>query len=160
MIIFIDNSQIQSLIKRLGAFGETITATDILAGLAGDIKNKILLRTGSGVDYKGKKFAPYSASYKKSAEFKRVKAGDLVNLTLTGEMLNLMTQKIISASQATAMLYFSSVEARNKARWHNKEGAGKKKTIREFFNVSDSDYKSAINKYKKTIAKQKTIVGI
>jgi hypothetical protein len=94
-------------------------------------------------------FQPYSSAYA-SEEGKT-----MVNLTLTGTMLNAMTQKALS--NTTGKIFFTnagysgtSLTARDVAKIHN-EGRGVPK--REFFAVSSQDNKSALNIYQKGVKK-------
>jgi hypothetical protein len=62
-------------------------------------------------------------------------------MTLTGEMMNSMTQSLVSNN--AARIFFSTSSARQKAIWHNILGAGKGKVIRSFFGSSEMDISTA-----------------
>jgi len=53
----------------------------------------ILDRTSEGRSWKGHKFKRYSDRYKKSDDFKAAGKTDIVNLTLSGDMLGLLDEK-------------------------------------------------------------------
>jgi len=89
-------------------------------------------RTEKGVDKDGKKFKPYTPSYRKT----RAKKGrtKTVNLEFNGQMLGNMTQK---TENGVASIYFPDSHEALKARVHT-IGEGKM-PARKFFGVSKAD---------------------
>jgi len=145
--IEINEKDITEFNSKIGRFNEKINDGKILKKIAIIIKNKIFVTTQSGKDFKLKSFKPYSKKYA-SKEGKTT-----VNLTQTGEMLNQMTQILLT--NQTAKIFFATKDARNRARWHNVEGAGKSKVIRVFFGVTDNDEKKSRDLYDKEIKRIK-----
>ena len=146
----VDQNEIKEISAKLSKFGKAITNKNILSLLAVRIKDGIRLRTLSGKDIDGNAFAKYSAKYK-AKEGKTA-----VNLMLTGNMLNSMTQKVISND--TVQIFFTNKDARNKALGHM-EGANNL-PAREFFGVSSEGRKKALKTYAEEVAKQRKAVGL
>lgn len=156
MIIEVSKKDIDSIVARLEKFGARITTGSILEQLALRIKNIIYLKTQSGRDADGKPFAPYSDAYRKQ------EGKTLVNLTKTGHLLNAMTQKVLTNSTAkiffTNYSYPNGLSVQELASIHNSEGAGRKRVVRKFFGVSETDmidiqktYQSEVDRIKKEL---------
>ncbi|MBI5562753.1 MAG: hypothetical protein HY894_07895 [Deltaproteobacteria bacterium] len=97
------------------------------------LKNRIIERTGAGVDAEGMPFEPYSASYGKRRE--RLGKGSRVTLRFTGEMLDAMTA---SAQEGAGRIGFKTASAKAKAAY-NRTGAGKRRIRRGFFAPGAAD---------------------
>jgi hypothetical protein len=133
MEIEIDYKTIASIETRLLKTNKDLVNQDILLSLAQQLKDSIILRTFSGVDYRGNKFKKYKKDY---ADSKGVTPED-VNLysTNTGNhMINDIAKRVISND--TSELYFRSADKQELARKHM-EGIGTPK--REFFGIGDMD---------------------
>jgi len=114
-------------------FKEMVKNIDIdkaTALAATKVKENILRRTAKGVDYKGKKFRPYSKAYKKLREA-RGRQTKTVDLQFERHMLNSMT--VVKKGGGVSHITFSRAEERKKA-IHIHEVGG-----REFFGVSVDD---------------------
>ena len=84
-------AQIRAVINHLESLGP-------MKRICEDVKKRVLKRTAASRDYKNLKFAPYSAKYAKR------KKSTKVNLRLTGEMLNSMKARAISARRGVVEL--------------------------------------------------------
>ena len=132
---------------------------------AGDLAARMIrTRTQQGKDKDGQPFVAYTPDYSER-KAKELGAGP-VNLTVSGRMLNDMgvsesginrvsigfrssggtaprgTQTLIQRSRA--------VGAEDKARWHDRDGAGKSKVKRPFLGLTDEEsgrIKAAIETY-------------
>lgn len=129
----------KNISSKLEQYRQGLLDPKILYNIALKIKNNIFVRTSSGKDKDNNPFKPYSDRYKKKH------GKTTVNMTLTGEMMNSMTQSMISNN--VAMIFFSTSSGRQKAIWHNVEGAGKSKIIRRFFGASDKDTREIQNDF-------------
>lgn len=93
-------------------------------------------RTREGKDMHGSEFIQYSAGYIK----KKDKAGfadpHKVNLTFSkvGGMLSSIDHKV-NASLTSVLVFFDDREKERIAKYHQIEGAGKGRVIREFFDI-------------------------
>lgn len=143
MEVILDPKQVKSIIDRLSSFGKEATSNNILLQIAVGVKDNILLQTAAGIDYKGAAFKPYSKAYAKR-EGKRN-----AWMYQSGVMLNSMTQKAID--NMSVMVYFNNATARERAKWHNVDGAGKSKVIREFFGFSEMAKQEAFMNYSKHV---------
>lgn len=113
----------------------------------------ITTRTQRGLDIEGRPFASLTPAY---AKVKQAETGSsAANLTVSGRMLNDLV--VTKASGTSAVLGFRSrggraprgaqtliqrsraVGAEDKAFWHQVTGAGKARTKRPFFGLSDAD---------------------
>lgn len=141
--VIIDPKEAAAIISKLNNFGKEATSNNILIQIALGVKDNILLNTAMGKDYKGNAFVPYSKAYA-AREGKRN-----AWMYQTGTMLNSMSQKVID--NLSVMIYFNNTTARQRAKWHNVDGAGKNKVIREFFGFSGLAQKEAFSKYSKKV---------
>jgi hypothetical protein len=102
----------------------------------------IIYRTRKGLDVEGKSFQPYSESYKKVRQRARLPVSPV---TLTFEDIAGMLKKIdhVVANDFSSVAVMIDDAAKEQiARYHNIEGAGKKKVIRRFWGIrSASDIK-------------------
>ena len=143
--ISVKPGQIKSIVRRLNRFGKNISSRNVLNVIALGIKNRILVRTHSGLDKNFKRFYPYNAAYAEK------EGKTLVNLTQRGHMLNSMTQKVLNNN--VAKIFFSTKQQREKALWHV-TGAGNL-PVRDFFGVNRKDEKFALKAYQKNLSKVK-----
>ena len=136
----IDQKELQSIVSRLGKLGEQITNKDILEKIALQVKTNIQMRTAAGKDVNYKPFKKYSKRY---GAMKR--SG--VNLYLHGDMMNALTQKVISND--TAKIFFMTKQQADKARAHN-NGEGNLPQ-REFFGVNPKDREMVYATYNQSV---------
>lgn len=108
--------------------------------IAQKVIDHIIERTQSGADLNGKTFKPYSSEYKESAEYKILKSGGKVNMTLTGNMLGDID--VLSDGPNTIHYGFEDPEEIAKAYRHNTGDAGMPK--REFFGVTEGEARDLI----------------
>jgi phage gpG-like protein len=141
----IDYKQISQVANNLRSLGRDISSESILNAIALKVKDNIILRTQAGKDFSYVPFKAYNKRY--AAEHKKT----IVNLTLSGKMMNSITQKMINNN--TIRLFFATKEEREKATFHNISGAGKNRKIREFFGVNENDEKLALKEYQAAIEK-------
>lgn len=160
MIIQINQEQVNRVIQKLDRFSKRITARDVLEQLAVMVKNVIRVRTATGKDVEDKPFAKYSDRYAKQH------GKTLVDLTLSGKLMNSMTQKVMSNN--TAKVFFintaypgkSGMNTQKLAAIHNNEGAGRGKVIRQFFGIADTDLDKLLKEYQSDIMKAKKEAGL
>jgi hypothetical protein len=112
--------------------------------------DRILDRTKSGVDYEGKKFAPYSESYKNSLMFKAFRKSSNVDMELTSEML--LSMDILSIDGNKVEIGFTSEQAA-KAFGHmtGMEGHPRLEGVtpaRRFFGVTDDELSGLAGEFK------------
>ncbi len=110
------------------------------------IIDKIIERTASGKDIKGRDFEAYSSAYKKSDDFTDFGKTKKVNMELTGRMLDDID--IISESANTIKIGFEEEIEIKKAYRHNTGDKGMPK--RQFFGVLKKD----INEIKKEFSSE------
>lgn len=136
---------------------ETFIRPDASREIGLMLRDRIDDRTRRGVDAKGAPFVPLSDGYAKA----KGKAGlaPVADLQVSGRMLNDMG--VTDATSRTVTLGFRSagggggrgtfiqrsraLGAADKAYFHCVEGAGKSKVIRDFFDLSESDIKAAVD---------------
>lgn len=138
--------------KLLGRASKDQGAREVFFQLAFDKLNE---RLDKGLDANGKKMAPYSKSYKESLAFDVFGKSTTVNLTLTGDMINDITQ--LDSSKDKMKIGFGSDFSNIKAYGNitGERGAGQKKgTARNFFGWSDKELKSIADEIKPQAANQ------
>ena len=122
-----------SIFRNVEAF---LQSTRPMEGIVKDIEEGIEKKTRTGKDYRGRKFAPYSAQYKKRKKKAKVDLRD------TGEMLDSMKSKVINPKHGV-------VEIRGKreiiAQIHT-TGTGKQPQ-REFMNITKSALSKLVKKH-------------
>ena len=139
----VSQNEINSLVSRLSGLDKALINSTIIEKIAIDIKERIRLRTQGGKDVNYSSFKKYSLDYS-------IQEGKtLVNLTNTGEMLNSMTQKVMSND--TIKIFFSNKRARELAKKHQ---FGDGVPVREFFGVGTKDREFAMATYRKSTAKE------
>lgn len=108
-------------------------------GLAGT--RKIKKRTRSGVDYLGNTFAEYSESHAKRRAAKGLPTSKVnLKFELYDSMLDYLDHEVSSSLDQVTILVDDD-EKEEIAKYHNKEGAGKSKVIREFMGLTEDDEK-------------------
>jgi len=80
---------------------------ELMAKIGLYITTRIAARTRVGKDVEGNMFKPYSASYKLFRK-KTGRTTDIVNLTLTGEMMASMTSEVLSDHEVRAFFMSGS----------------------------------------------------
>lgn len=140
--VTVDKRQIRSIEKRLRATKTAITDKTVLNAILLKLKSRILLRTLSGQDENNRPFVPYSEKYAKE------EGKTIVNLQRTGEMLNAMTQKVLTGNKG--IIFFNTSDAKTKAFKHQ-HGVGVPQ--RKFFGINGFDEVSAVNLYANEIKK-------
>jgi hypothetical protein len=139
---------VNDITVKLDNLSSSITKTSILNLIATKIKNNIFVRTSAGYDQNYRKFLPYSPGYAK------YKGTTRVNLSDTGQMLNEMTQKVISND--TVKLFFMEGRARDLAFKHMNTA----KKIRSFFGVNARDEAEATLLYEKELTAEIARIGL
>lgn len=137
----VDLKQLKKLRGLIKDTPESLFDSKVLNLVALRQKNRIFVRSTGGRDTEGNPFKPYNAAYALKAL--KTSVND-VNLTVTGNMLNAMTQK---ATDNQAVISFTNDEAEELASYHDKFGAGKNKVIRKFFGMSEEDKEDLFNAY-------------
>jgi len=145
MIIEVNQKELNALIQKLSDFGARITTGAILEQLAVKVKNTIYLKTQAGRDADNRPFAPYSAPYQ------REEGKTFVNLTKTGHLLNSMTQKVLSNNTSKVFFgnyrYPNGLSTQQLAEIHDQKGAGRRRVIRHFFGVNETDIQDLTKTY-------------
>lgn len=125
--------------------------TKVMREIGAGLMARIRARTMRGMDSAGRPFRPLSPGY--AALKRKALRHARADLTVSGRMLNDMrisprrsevTISFLSgggtkASGRTLIQRSRSVGAADKAYWHNISGAGRRRVIREFFDLNDSD---------------------
>jgi phage gpG-like protein len=90
-------------VKRMFAGIEAFLAsTKPMAGIVADIKDIILIKTASGLDYMGRGFKPYSEKYAKKK--KGMTATGRPNLKLSGTMLGAIKTEVRDARHGAVLV--------------------------------------------------------
>ena len=114
------------------------------------IQNAIKDRTRKGIDFKGKKFRPYSSSYAKQ----RAKEGRTTtpNLLRSAQMMSNMTFKKLS--QTKGQIFFPNRQQNIKAFFNDSMGVGASNIKREFFSVGQKEEDKAVKIFTQTFEKE------
>jgi hypothetical protein len=115
--------------------GEIPDSNSFKESFAQAIIDKIVERTQSNEDVRGRNFEPYSESYKNSAMFKGFGKSNTVDLTLTGDMLGFLD--LVKTEGSKIILGWNDPNEAAKAHGHITGGATGKK--RDFFGVSKAE---------------------
>lgn len=142
--VTVKGRQIRKVAARLKKFNKKVTNRSIIEAILLKTKADIKLRTQSGLDFRNQPFTAYNPRYAKS------EGKTLVNLTKSGDMLNLMSQKVLNPNKG--IIFFSRTTEAEKAERHM-TGDGVPK--REFFGVSKKNDKNAVKIYQKRIKQAK-----
>lgn len=138
----------------------------------GDLAIRMIrTRTESGKDKDGNAFVAYTPAYAER-KAKEVGAGP-VNLTVSGRMLNDMEVSEASANRASIGFRSSggsasggtfiqrsrSVGAEDKARYHDRDGAGKSRTKRPFMGLTDAEQIKVRDRVERYLAERVARLG-
>ncbi len=131
--------------------GIVLTDTRLMRKIGEGLLTRIRKRTAKGKDYRGRAFKQLSALY--AARKLEALGNAKADLTVSGRMMNDINVRpnrdhvslsfagggSTKASGSTFIQRSRSISGADKAFWHNETGAGKNRTKREFFDVSDQD---------------------
>jgi hypothetical protein len=147
--INVEVSAVKGALNQIKRRIPTATARGI-AKAGAFIQNAIKNRTRKGIDFKGRKFRPYSAKYAKQ----RAKEGRTTtpNLFRSGQMLGNMTFKKLS--QTKGQIFFPNRRQNIKAFYNDTLGVGKADIKREFFSVGQKEEAKAIKIFTQTFEKE------
>lgn len=143
----IDTATLNKWLDKFRGLDKTLFREKVLLAIAKQQKDRIFLRTTSGKSTDGTPFKAYNPGYAKEAG--KISVND-VNLTLTGKMLNSMTQ---TATDKEANIFFSNDDAADLAKQHDQLGIGMSGIVRPFFGISDQDKDTIFDDYLKTTNK-------
>lgn len=117
--------------------------------IAIDVVEFIRERTKRGLDKNNEKFPGYSKSYKKSIDFKVAGKSSTVNLTLTGDMLDLLD--VLNTQSGKIVVGYEKgdeingkVEGNRLGTYGQSKSTGKK---RDFLGITKKDLKTILEKY-------------
>jgi hypothetical protein len=134
--------------QKFAAIEAFLASTKPMEGIVADIKDIILIKTSSGLDYMGRGFKPYSKAY---AERKKgMTATGRPNLKLSGTMLDALKTEVIDARHGAVFVASvgepgSNAQSDMLAQIHT-TGTGKQPQ-REFMAISDNAVKKLAKKY-------------
>jgi hypothetical protein len=134
--------------RQFAAIEEFLASTKPMEGIVADIKDIILIKTSSGLDYMGRGFKPYSKAY---AERKKgMTATGRPNLKLSGTMLDALKTEVIDARHGAVFVApvgepGSNAQSDMLAQIHT-TGTGKQPQ-REFMGISDNAIKKLTKKF-------------
>jgi len=154
------------------AFDKFLPVDESVMHDVGDLAIRMIrTRTESGRDKDGRAFIAYTPAY---AELKAKELGaGPVNLTVSGRMLNDMEVSDTSPNKASIGFRSSggrasgktfiqrsrSVGAEDKARWHDRDGAGKSRIKRPFMGLTDQETAKVKERVEKYLAEQASRLG-
>jgi len=114
-----------------------------MQGFCDDVKQRILTKTATGQDYMSRRFKPYSKAYEK-----KKKQWKLVNLRVSGRMLDNISAQVISPEHgrvAVKRRAHGKITTDMLANIHS-TGTGKQPQ-REFMNISQVGIKELVDKH-------------
>lgn len=125
-----------------------LASTKPMEGIVADIKDIILIKTSSGIDYMGRGFKPYSKAYAKKKM--GMTATSRPNLKLSGTMLGALKTEVKDPRHGAVFVApvgepGGGINADMLAQIHT-TGTGKQPT-REFMNLAPSAVKKLTKKY-------------
>ena len=128
---------IPEVLRGLEQLDKFMQSTKPMELLTGDVKERIVDLTARSLDYRGRRFAPYSTAY---AKLKRRKTGSAkVNLRLSGTMMNAVSTSVSNPKKGRVFVRGDSEPGgRISAEWLaeiHSQGTGPQKQ-REFLNVT------------------------
>lgn len=134
--------------KLLGRAARDKGAREVFFQLAFD---KLSERLDKGLDANGKKMAAYSRKYKSSLAFEVFEKNNTVNMQLTGDMINDITE--LDSSKDKLKIGFQSDFSNLKAYANitGDRGSNKAAPAREFFGWSDKELKAIADEIKPSI---------
>ncbi len=140
----VSQKKINEITRRLRATKTAVTSKRILKVILLNLKQGIFLRTISGRDKNNVSFFPYSADYAEQ------EGKTLVNLLQSEDMLNSMTQKVLTND--TGKIFFSRPDMADRAEDHIK-GRGNL-PVRDFFGLSPEQEIGAVKLYQREVNKE------
>jgi len=134
--------------RQFAAIEAFLASTKPMEGIVAEIKDIILIKTSSGLDYMGRSFMPYSKAYKKKKT--GMTATGRPNLKLSGTMLDAIRAEVKDARHGAVFVAPVSEPRGNAqsdmlAQIHT-TGTGKQPQ-REFMNLAPSAVKKLTKKY-------------
>jgi hypothetical protein len=108
-------------------------------------------RTRKGIDVHGRRFRNYSDQHAEKREAEGLET-NTVNLEFSVYDGMLKQIGYLFRDEATVELYFLNERSERLATYHNVDGAGKGKIIREFWNLSEEELQTLANDYNGWIA--------
>jgi hypothetical protein len=134
--------------RQFAAIEAFLASTKPMEGIVAEIKDIILIKTSSGLDYMGRSFMPYSKAYKKKKT--GMTATGRPNLKLSGTMLDAIKTEVKDARHG-AVFVASVGEPKGRANSDmlaqiHTTGTGKQPQ-REFMAISDNAVKKLAKKY-------------
>lgn len=105
----------------------TVINRKALLDISTQVRDDIIKRTKTGLDYNDQPFVPYAKSNKS-------KIGQTVDLTQSGQMLNSIKPR---ANDTSAQIYITNNTAISKTKWN----AGHKNYERSYFGLSTKNIK-------------------
>jgi len=133
--------------RQFAAIEAFLASTKPMEGIVADIKDIILVKTSSGLDYMGRSFKPYSKKY--AEKKKGMTATGRPNLKLSGTMLGALKTEVKDARHGA--VFVSSVSEKGGANSDmlaqiHTTGTGKQPQ-REFMNLAPSAVQKLTKKY-------------
>jgi len=134
--------------RQFAAIEAFLASTKPMEGIVADIKDIILVKTSSGLDYMGRSFKPYSKKY--AEKKKGMTATGRPNLKLSGTMLGALKTEVKDARHG-AVFVASVSEPKGRANSDmlaqiHTTGTGKQPQ-REFMNLAPTAVKKLTKKY-------------
>ena len=123
--------------RKLAEVEAILNSREPMSNIVNDVRARILDRTSRGLDYMGRRFAPYSKAYAK-----RKKSGK-VDLKQSGEMLDSIQSTVISPQRGEVAVMSSRRQVI--ANIHN-TGTGKHPK-REFMNIPMSALREIVKRH-------------
>ena len=128
-------SGVQETKAQLNAIIAFLESTEPMQKICEEVKERILKRTKASRDYRNRKFAPYSTKYAKR------KGSTKVNLRVSGEMLDSMKARAISARRGVVELLAKELIANI-----HTQGIGKQPQ-RDFFDITKTALQEFVNEH-------------
>lgn len=148
----VDQRAIDQLANKFRKYNDGINDKQLVEMIAERVKSNIFTRTQAGYDTDYKTFLPYNPKYAEK------EGKTIVNLTLTGQMMNEMTQ--VALDNNTAKIFFMTERSRTLADKHNNIGVGRQRKIRKFFGINIRDEADAQKLFKEEMARVKETSGL
>lgn len=128
---------ITETLRKLSEVEAILNSPEPMGKIVADVREAILDKTSRGLDYMGRRFAPYSKAYAKR------KKQSKVDLKLSGETLDSIQATVINPGRGEVAV--TSPGRQVIANIHN-TGTGKQPK-REFMNMSKSAVRALVKKY-------------
>lgn len=118
----------------LSGIKKGVASPQVMDRLSNGLKERLIARAALGRDAAGEGFKPYAPQYARRLA-RRGERSDIVTLRRSGAMLD----SIKADAHPAAGVSFNSSEESEKARYLQETGAGRERTKRRFFAISDAD---------------------